>query len=451
MESNANNDNNLNSLVSLGLAQESESFLNRAIDSITRKKSNQTIITFAISQISFLCIMFLFTSTVTKYVFKFDASSNPDQVSSRRFVFNFSGLHFFHEFLALDLAFYNDGKINSPFNVTSYSLSNMYFGNRLDSRIEIPTKSTTLSFTEGQEVSSHIRIFSSKLIHYSDLESSVFFKTSPPTVNLNGVFIWSYSDPAYSIVLVFLRFLFFIIGLIVLIRFLLSRFDIKYSHASIRLAFYLILFIIICSDPLYILTYFAESYTFKIIDTVLSLSMLFVALFGAYFSLMTNELKHTDVHKSWIGIHVIPYLIGFGVFAASSLYANFVTINDPFAFNIKVIYSFSGAEIFCLIVYLVLIIIRGISFTSEAPNERFIAFQMSIIMMVVIFFVEFIALINKIPNKNIYLLIPSIIYALFFIFLNWPVDTTSKNNGDMITENPEDSQAPQESLASQLE
>ncbi len=111
MESNANNDNNLNSLVSLGLAQESESFLNRAIDSITRKKSNQTIITFAISQISFLCIMFLFTSNVTKYVFKFDASSNPDQVSSRRFVFNFSGLHFFHEFLALDLAFYNDGKI----------------------------------------------------------------------------------------------------------------------------------------------------------------------------------------------------------------------------------------------------------------------------------------------------------------------------------------------------
>ena len=49
MESNANNDNNLNSLVSLGLAQESESFLNRAIDSITRKKSNQTIITFATS------------------------------------------------------------------------------------------------------------------------------------------------------------------------------------------------------------------------------------------------------------------------------------------------------------------------------------------------------------------------------------------------------------------
>lgn len=451
METNSNNDNNLNSLVSLGLAQEAESFLNRAIDSITKKKSTQTILTFTISQLSFLCLMFLFTSSVTKEVFRFNSVSNPELGTNRRFVFNFSGLHFFHEFLALDLAFFNDGKTNFPFNVTSYSLSNMYFGNRLDSRIEIPTKSTELSFSDGQSVSSHIRIFSSKLIHYSDLESTVFFKTSPPSVNLDGEFIWSYSDPAYSIVLVFLRFQFFVVSLIVFIRFLLSRFDIKYSHASIKFAFYLILLVIICSDPLYILTYFAESYTFKIVDTFLSLSMLFFALFCAYFSLMTNELKHTDVHKSWIMIHVLPYLIGFGIFTISSLYANFVTINDPFAFNIKVIYSFAGAEIFCLTFYLILIIIRGVSFISEAPNEKYIAFPMSIIMMVIIFLVEFIALINKIPNKNIYLLIPSNIYALFFIYLNWPVDSTNKNTGDIITENPEDSQIPEESLASQLE
>lgn len=451
MQPNQTPEEKFDKLEALGLAPEDETFLGRVIETFTRQKSRQVVMLFAASQILYLFIMILFTSNLTKESFSFDSVKEiKSEQSRRRFSFNLSGLHFFHEFLVLDLAFYNDGKTKEPFNVTSYSISNMYYGQRLDSRIDIPIKSTTLQFKESEQTSPHIRIFSSKLVHYTDLETTVIFKTNPPLLNLEGEFIWSYSDPAFSVVLVFLRFLFFLLSLIIFFKLLFSKFDIKHSHASIRFAFYLIIAISITSDPLYILTYFAESLLFKIIDTIFSLCMLYLSLFAAYFSVMVDKLKHTDVHVAWITVYVFPFLVGLGIFILNSFYANFVTVNDPFAFNISVIYTLSGFELLCLVILSILLGIRIYQFKSEALNEKFVASLMAVCLYITTFIVEIVTIINKIANKGIYLMLPAIIYALFFIFANWPVDTTG-NDPNVIHENSEENQVPGESLASQLE
>ncbi|OHT05756.1 hypothetical protein TRFO_26426 [Tritrichomonas foetus] len=438
-------------LVSLGLAPEGDSFLNRVIDSISYNKGVIILASFSISQLILLIIMYAFTSSITTEVMPFNAIVPPLPISrTRRFGFNFTGLHFFHDFLTLDLSFKNDGSIKSAFNVSSYFMATMYIGNRLESRIEYPTKHSTVEFEQGEDWSNQVRIFASNFVHYTDIHSQVYFKTEPSTINLEGQFTWSFSDPSFSIVLVFLRFLFFVIGIIILLKLLISNFDIKNSHPGIKFALCIDLFIILCSDPLYILTYFSESNSFKIIDSILSLIIIFVVFFACLFSLMIDDLTHTEVSNAWLSLRIIPFLIGFLVFCFTSIFTVSVTLKDPHAMRSSLMKMLNGLEMLVICIYIVFVILRGSKFASEAPNEKFVSFSMAILMLVFAQFIEVIATFNKVANKTIYMNFAATIFALFFIYLNWPVDSV-KDTMNAISENPDENGTIQEPLSAQLE
>ena len=438
-------------LVPLGIEAEGESFLVRVVDSATRLRAVLTISTLAFSEILIILIMFIFTSTVTKEVVRFDSLSPPLPASkTRRFQFNFTGLHFFHEHLSLDLFFENDKTTKSEFNVSTYFVSTMYLGNKVQSRIEVPTKSHPCRFTENEDSSSPIRVFASNLVHYNNLFTDVYFKLSPSSLNLNGSFVWSFSDPAFAIVLVFLRVLFFGIALIIFFKLTISYSDIKYSHAAIRFALVMDFLVIICSNPLYILSYFTASNVFKIVDSVLSLFILFVVIFACFFSLMLDDLVHHEATFAWLSVRLIPFLIGFIIFVANSFYEVGVTLKDPHAISTKVLNGLNLMEVLILIFYLLLVIIRGYRFKSEAPYEKLINLSMALIMITAAAFIELISIQNQTTNKSVFQMLSAAIFSLFYIFINWPVNSI-ENTANIISENPDENIAINEPLASQME
>ena len=425
-----------NILQPLGTESDS-SFISRRIEWLTPKQTLITIILYAICNIIVIIGLIFGPSYFTTQKMKFD--SKLGEYSSRRFSFDFDGLSYFNDFLTLDLYFNRTKYINLPYiNFTYFVHANLMLGSKNNEKFQIKSKSLITKFPLNSEISDKIRIFSKGIIKFDSLNALVTL-SHPDGYALSGFFEWNFADPSHSMVQIFIRGLFFLISLIILINLLISDFSVKKCHVSTKMMFYLDIILIFASDPLYILSFFTSSPVFKLIDSILCLFLLFTTTFVALSVLLMSKLTYSDISQFWLSLRYIPFFIAFCLFAISSIYSAIMVDKDPLQKSSKFINIIGYSKLIFVAIYILSLIIASFIFKTDTSNEKPAYSFMSLIMIFSILISEFYNTLDPYLGTDsaiqTFTFVSVSIYVFFFNYINWPTDNLSVNNNDDQEEN----------------
>ncbi|OHS99447.1 hypothetical protein TRFO_08376 [Tritrichomonas foetus] len=412
----------------LGLTSETDGSVSRRIEAMTRRQIFSTVFIYGVCSIVILvCLVFGPPYYISQSMF-----FQPNQTSTsstRRYKFEFTGLHFFNDFLTCELKLNKSGVVlaGNRFNLSVYFMSTMTLGSRTVEEINQPIQHLTVTIPEGSDISNPIRIFSTGIVKFDQLKGFATLKF-PQHMVMGGEFIWSFADPAHSMVQLFLRLVFFLISIIIFIRLILSDFDFHHSHIAMRLMFILDIFLIIGSDPLYVLTYFSSSYIIKLYDCVVSFLLLVSVGFTAFSVLLMTGLKHRDITFRWILVRFIPFLFAFVIFAAGSGYAVILTDRDPMSKINNVTKALDTSRMVLIAIYALCLGYGCYVFQSDVPNEKSAFVIMAILFFCVTVTSELMNALEPFLGSDfaiqLFSLFSCAVYILFFNFLNWPVDSS---------------------------
>lgn len=413
--------------------------IGRRIEAMSRRQIFSTVTIYGVCSVLILLALIFGPSYYVSQSMRFQPELSTAS-STRRYKFDFYGLHFFNDFLTCELILNKKSaqipeEYKAGFNISLYFISTMTLGSRTVSEINQPIQHVAVTFPDGEE-SQRIRVFSTGIVKFDKLKGYVTIKF-PQHVILGGEFVWIFADPAHSLVQLFLRIIFFIIGIIVFIRLLLSDFDFHHSHIGMRLMFVLDILLVVGSDPFYILTYFSDSYIIKLYDCIVSIFLLISVAFTAFAVLLMTGLIHRDITFIWILIRFIPFLIAFLVFASSSGYAVLRVDKDPIS-KLNIVTKILDIIRMSLIgVYAICLIYGGIVFHSDVPDEKPAFIVMSILFFCVTLTSELMNTLEPFLGSDfaiqIFSLFSSAVYILFFNFLNWPIDSSMINRKEVDT------------------
>ena len=416
----------------IGIADEEESNVCRRIESMSTKQTKTTIAMFFVTNLFILCMLFFGPSLIVVRPYKFDAPANQ-AIRSKRFTFEMTGFHVFHSFVAVDLMFERAAnEVVDPFNVSIsvYTVTNIH-ATKEDNAA--PTLLWNNIGFEGDSLTSdRYRIYVTNLVDFVDIHCWVAMKYHlvPNSILPRGRFEWYYGDPAHAVLQVFLRFVLFVLGLLVLVRLLMSDFSLKHSHISMRIMFFLDVCLIVASNPLYILTFFASDKTFRVVDSLLANFLAHCCLFTAFAILVMGNLIHRDVSFSWIVIRFIPFGLSFLVMASALIYYHSLLEADPLGQTTNVSFFFIVVKEIVYAIYFTGYVIASVDiFKAETVNEKtimvslglgfFLSMCLSEAASTLVGYVEL-----QFANQIFNLLVMGS-YIMFFNYVNWPTDKSA--------------------------
>jgi hypothetical protein len=191
--------------------------------------------------------------------------------------------------------------------------------------------------------------------------------------------------------------------------------------------FYLDFLLIVGSNPLYILTFFTPSHSFRLFDSLIGLFLQVAVLFTAFALLIMTGLTHRDVTFSWIAIRFIPFGVIYIIFAAGLLSYHALVDADPLGQTAAVSSIFAVARGGALTVYFFVYLIAAATvFQPEVAHEGRAVIPLGLVLFVTICIIDFASARGKYAElrfaNQIYSLLAVGTYILFFNFVNWPVN-----------------------------
>lgn len=406
--------------------------LSRRIEFFNKKQTLCTIFLYALCNIAIiLCLVFGPPYYVSQ---KIDFSGKQDASATSRFSFDFTGLHFFNSFLTLDL------KLNrtilepvAPFNVTVFFHATTFMGTKILNKPQAQTISAPVEFQNGSLMSDGIRLFTQNVIKFNTIHANVGIK-QPDGIFLPGIFEWNFADPSHSIIQIFLRLTIFIIALISFIRLLLSDFNLKTSHISMRFMFYLDILLIISSNPLYLLAFFTASPFFRLFDSLVNLFLAINTAYVALSMLMMRFSTYRDAPKLLLRLTYIAFLVGFALFATKATYDVMTVSADPLAgwdgFLTavgRVSRGLAIAELAVGGVYLLALLVAAVLYKTDIPNEKPALALMGLTLVISVMSAVAYGALEPLAGvvgtaAETATLLAVAAYVLFFNFINWPVE-----------------------------
>lgn len=415
---------NEETLEPLGLVDENPS-IGRRIEAMSRMQTYSVVALYGFCSICLISFLLFgpkyYVSTKIPFECKNSSSSNI-----RRYVFDFTNLHYFNDFLTIDFAIdKTDDLVSKPLNLSLSHFSVTTLGTH-QKKYQTKPSTYSINFQNNSASSYQIPILSFGAVKFEKINIVVTMKIPFP-VNFHGNIIASFADPAHSVVQIFLRFVFCILGTFVFIRLLLSDFELKNSYIAMRLIFYMDIAMIIGSNPLYILTYFTESPFIKFFDVAVGLFMMIFVAFTAFVVLLMKEQKHHDVSSVWLLCRFFPFFVAYLVFTFSSGYAVMSVDENPLSKINKITKALDTTKMVLVGIYILSFLYAAFTYKSDIPNEKQALVVMGFVMICTTISSELMNALEPFLGSDFAIQIFSFLsvstYTLFFNFINWPVDS----------------------------
>ena len=404
------------SLEPLGISSEdAEGSSGRRIETMTPLQVRTALIGF-ISCIILVQIAQIFGPPfrISKNV-RFDAKS-PD-IIYRKFNFNFSQMNYWNDFLVCDLLLANTSRgptiLDIHFSLTSRKGSSQH-SSEYDLRQELVLSENT---------SQKIRIFENNVVDFDSLNLTVLIDKGSAT--FDGVFMWSYADPAHSIVQMSLRIVSFFVAALMLIGLLFSGFNVSRSHVTVRLMLFLDVILMFASDPFYVITYFDEVSYVKIVDTLLRLLLVICANFTALTVLNMRGLIHRDVGVWWLFVRFLPFLGMYALCAAPAILEIVFLGKDPLSESNTITKALAATKLVMIVVYAGVLIFSVFRYRADLPQEYDAAVAGALLMFATTALAEFAKAFETLLVSGFavdkFTFWACVIYVILFNFFNWPV------------------------------
>jgi hypothetical protein len=421
-----------NQLEPLGLINDNEeSSTGRRIEWMSKKQSISTIVLFAVCCVTIIVCIILGPSYFVIQTTQFDAKL--DKGAAYRFSFDYAGLQIFNDFLTLDLYFNRtlyEG-VPNEYNITFYYYSIMNSGTKMVQRIS-PTKTEMLvHFDESANISDKHRVFAKGVINFDAMHNLVMFK-NVEGISIPGGFEWSYANPSISIVQVYLRFIFFVISLAVLIRLLLSDISFSTSHIAIKLMLNLDIFLLIASNPLNILSFFTESPFFPLFNSVVSSFLMANTFYVALVVLLMRGLAYKDASKVWLYSIYFVFFAAFCLITSQSIVTVMEVYYNPLSKKTNTIKGLGYAKMAIVGIYLLALFYAIFTYKTDIANEKPAYSIMSLILFMTVLTSELYSIEDPYAGTDsamdTFSLLAVGTYVLFFNFINWPTESYESGN-----------------------
>ena len=348
------------SLEPLGIASgDNEGFAGRRIEAMTPLQVRMAIIGYGVCIVLIQIAMLLGPPFRISKTVPFDGRSlqNP----YRKFSFNFSQMNYWNDFLVCDLLLDNASKGSSALSLHFTAIA--VKGSVTTERAYDISKELVLV----ENVSQKLRIFENDIVDFESLNVTVLMDKG--SAIFDGAFIWSYADPAHSIVQMFLRITFFFIATAMLLFLLFSGFNICKTHITMRLMFFLDLVMLLASDPFYVVTYFDDFANVKVMDTLLNMFLVICVHFTALIVLRLKGLVHRDVGFWWLAVRFLPFLVAYFVFIAHSILEIVFLGRDPLSESTTATRALAATKITLILLYAVVLFMSAVKYRTDLVQE----------------------------------------------------------------------------------
>lgn len=427
------------------ILEESEDPYVRRIDALTSHDIRVAFLLFLISSISVISISFI----GPPYLIQKTSLIEISQINSSNRIFHYDlrDIHFFNHFLTLDLNFISQNSTiyDSNHNIVSTIQLQVskeiqfYSGQEKIDSIQSKLKNFSLHFNSKYKTSDKLRLFTSLLINFDHLDCyiNVKFLNLP---SLPALMTWSMVDSAHTIFCMCLRVLFFLISILIVTRFYFLHVHFSKTAASIQMSIYLLINLILTSNPFIIFNYFTDSPVFRIIDSFLSQFFFVFCCFAGFFNLFISDKVLEPIDKSLALKIGIPFLIFFLIIFYHSLTMIFLIINDPIVGVNKEYRLLPVFKYFVISVFVPIVIIVSFIRRSDLKLDQNLNVFMIISLVLISTITESIAPPEATVTSNyalqIYTLAEAGIYCIFFSYFNWPVKKSSVNPVENIDAQP---------------
>ena len=425
----------------------------RRIDILSLKQKRVAFISFLIS--SFIVVLVFLVGPPYLKTSSFVTFGDP-KLTIQNFNINITNLNFFNRFLVLDVTFLKGNYSSKKIDFQIAKQIKLIKKESLQCMLTSGFVNSTLDFDSKIKRHDETRIFASSVVKFDRAECLI--KINFTNIDTAPVkFIWSTVNTRHSEVTIFIKTLLCIICLLLLIQFVQLKVPISKSPVSIQSVLFLIVALMVASNPCTILDLFSDSFIFQGLDAFFSQFLFIFCCYIGFYHIYIGD-KITDPIDPSSAVKVsIPFIAVLLVMFIQSSTTIFKLknkqIND---IGFKYIYLTITKYILLVLVAIFIpsIIAYSIIRRYEIKIDQNIHAIMAICFILISVITEVITPDDAALGANfamqIYSLASAGVYVLFFAYFNWPVDSSivtsiesMETNQDPIEEiieivNPED-------------
>jgi hypothetical protein len=349
----------------------------------------------------------------------FDFGSETSVLNGRKLAITIGNFSFLNDFVTIDVLFIRPvASLDNMIPVASSVIVKSHVGPRVETRVERAGLHLTANFKEGNSIGNRMRLCELGVVDFSSLDVDVMFKFREKR-SLAGVISVTYLDSTHAILSFLVRLIFFFSGLVVIGR----MWNLKLSACSCRfqlnILFWVMGFVILSSNPLYIFSYFTESPVLPLIDAFLALALVIITCAATLIFLEIREDDPETIDLWWAFNKASSFLI------AGSVYF-IATVLSQLGMRGKIFQILDVGRSFAAAVGFLRMTIGFIGFESPVPGEKMAMGVMIAVTLIVAIICEISAFIEPLlmADHEIQLFTHASV-SIFVFFLTrfyWPVD-----------------------------
>lgn len=368
--------------------------------------------------------------------------------NTRKFLLNIGEFNFLNDFITFDMVFMkNYNEEENSFVDVSLTIKSIK-GKRSEVLYFENSKQYQIKFTKESNISNKIRLYSRGIIDFVHLDSDLVMKFSRENDNeeslqYSGAFLLSYTDASHTIIEALIRLIFFIFSII----WVICLNSVDYSKTStplqLKLVYYILILVIIASNPFYVLSYFTESPYIPFMDSFFAILLIFSAFSMTLIILDSSHEDPSKITTKWLLRESSPFIVMSLFFLFNEYSIHFSDDNDAVLLELFKFARVLGIS-FCYIV----IVVSTFLFKTKTLLEKGIIISMIIITLVTAMMLECIESIEPLISSNhaiqIFTFASVSTYVFFLAFFYLPVDPMDAsddivdNNNDNEDENSYD-------------
>ncbi|OHS98084.1 hypothetical protein TRFO_35547 [Tritrichomonas foetus] len=402
----------------------SSSVLIRRIDGMSSHRKYYMLLFFFLANLVFIFSNIFGPPFFHSETIPFDKNSAIS--NTRKFVIKIGDFNFLNDFIAIDLILMRQFAseeisviIESAMTILSHK------GKRYETLYQSPSIRYNTTFPHLSTVSNKIRLYTRSIVDFVFLESNIVLKF-PTSETLSGVFVITYNDTTHSIIEVLIRLIFFFAGIGSF--FYLFSIDKKSVSNPMQLQIiqFLIMLLIISSNPLYVLAYFTESLVFSLFDV--SVSIIFILAVAASFSIIL-DMSHTRKERItpfWIFIEILPFLVTAFLYLSNEYITHYLMYKNEDSSGNSMILSILRylRSIAAAVCFIIIMISMALSYSINKQETKIYIFMVLLTFIICFIFETYGSISHIVPSAHeiqIFTFASVATFLFFFAYMNWPI------------------------------
>ncbi|EAY01506.1 hypothetical protein TVAG_107650 [Trichomonas vaginalis G3] len=347
--------------------------------------------------------------------------------AKRMYIVEASGFSRLNRFIKTQVTFYRSNLNSFNSSISIVQESSAFLGSKKTESQPISKQHIIVPFAKNQTEAAPIHIFSLPFVNFDKFKAvlHIDYEDGNP---LNCRFSLISVDTAFTIVTITLRSILFLISVLLFFKFRKLRFTIQ----ATSLGNWLIILIISCAmlstNPFYFADFFVSKSFIKIIDSFFTQSFLALIYYVSFTHILFNDKIGETPSRFYVAITSFPFHILCLLFFATYTYVVIMIHDESMMASYSIFkWAFVLRKILFAILFVCQIVLHIVMYFKNSAMFSDPDFMVHSFLSIV-FVAQMLYVQSKLSDEvscfgmNSFITAYAVIYSLFFMFVNWPIE-----------------------------